>query len=283
MKNYRALTLLALVVVLSACRPSTHPETDQPGNGSNNGSSTPGGGSSGGGSSSAMPTEDSKIKLDSYGESFSASIASKLKGSHYMEQNCTGVTTWNDYKNLPMNRCRYSSDGQTVEVLMLNPGPRRLTQWLEEACGSLAGNFSQCVQKSFNQILYQSGGQFPVAGIVIEDMDGNGRGNAYAFRNGVTVQIAAFGTATESKITQSQIDRSFTDAPSKTYSYGRPISVTRTQIYNYAQAHGLKIPSLGTSSAETNNFNLVVGDWYRQAWRSSQNHVLRAWIYAQGY
>lgn len=281
--NYRAYILVAFTVVLAACAPSNHPITDGPTSGSNSGSSTGGGSSSGGNSSSSLPTDDSKIALDSYGESFQASIASKLKNSHYMEQNCTSVTTWNEYKNLPMQRCRYSSDGQTVEVLMLNPGPRRLTLWLEEACGSLAGNFSQCVQKSFNQILYQSGGQFPVAGIVVEDMDENGKGNAYAFRNGVTVQISAFGTATESRISQSQIDRSFTDAPIKTYSYARPISATRTQLADYARAHGLSIPSLGTSSAETNNFNTLVGDWYRQAWRSSQNHVIRAWVYAQGY
>lgn len=279
MKNYRVLSLLSLFVFLAACGSSSHPVIDDPvpGGGTNTGSSN------GGSSSSAMPVDDAKISLDTYGQNFQAAKANALKSSHYMEQNCTSVTTWNEWKNLPMKRCRYSSDGQTAEVLMLNPGPRRLTQWLEEACGELAENFDACVKGAFNQILYQSGGQFPVAGIVIEDMDGNGRGNAYAFRNGVTVQVAAFGTATENTVTQSMIDRSFTDAPIKTYSYGRPISVTREQLTAYAKHVGLSIPTLGASSGRDNSFNTVVGDLYRQAWRSSKNHVLRAWIYAQGY
>lgn len=227
------------------------------------------------------PLLDSEIELDSYGESFQAKIATKLQNARYMEKNCGNVSTWNEWENFPMKWCRYRSNGQNAEVLMLNPGPRRLTQWLEEACGSFAGNFDNCMNKAFNQILYQSGGQFPVAGVVIEDMDGDNRGNAYAFRNGVTIQVAAFSTATESIISDSQISRAFTDPAIKTYTYGRPISLTREQLTSYARDNGLQIPTLGSSSQRLNVYNEVLGDLYRKAWYSSQNHIIRAWVYAQ--
>lgn len=233
--------------------------------------------------SPSFPIEDSKIKLDSYGESYQAQIASRLIASRYMEKNCNTVWDWDDWEGLPLVHCRYRTGGQNAEVLMLNPGPRRLTLWLEEACGSFAKDFQSCMDKAFKQILYQAGGQFPVSGIVIEDMDGNGRGNAYAFRNGVTVQISAFGTGTESTISEAQIDRSFTDAPIKTYTYGRPISLTREQLTSYAKYAKLGIPNLGSSSARTNTFNEVMRDLYKSAWSSSQNHIIRAWVFNQGY
>lgn len=41
----------------------------------------------------------------------------------------------------------------------------------------------------------QSGAQFPVAGVVFEDMDGTGQ-RIYPFRNGVTVRVAGLPFAT---------------------------------------------------------------------------------------
>lgn len=230
-----------------------------------------------------MPIDDSKIELDSVAENFQASHALALQNSRYMEKNCRNVNVWNEWKNLPMKYCHYLSDGQMAEILMLNAGPRRISLWLQEACASFAKDLSSCMEKAFRQILEQSGGQFPVAGVVIEDMDGNNRGNAYAFRNGVTVQISSFGTGTESILNPAQIAKSFTDDVIKTYTYARPISTTREQLTKYAAKVGLSIPDLGSSAERRNNFNLLVGDLYRQAWKSRKNHLIRSWIYSQEF
>jgi hypothetical protein len=235
-------------------------------------------------SSKVVPDQD--IALSAAADAFAKSIATRLANSRYMEKNCVDVATWNEWVDLPMKRCRYSSSGQTAEVLMLNPGPRRLAMWLEDACAAFSSSVSTCMTSTFNHIMGQSGAQFPVAGIVIEDMDGNGKGNLYCFRNGVTVQIPSFGTATESKATETWIANSFTDKPSKTYSYARPVSATRSQLNSYAQAQGFlgdEIPMLSTSAssgAASNLFNEVTGDLYREAWYSKQNHVIRAWVHS---
>lgn len=229
------------------------------------------------------PLDESKISLDAEGEAFQASIKSRLLNSRYMEKNCRDLNQWMNWSKVPMKWCRYSTGGQNAEVLMLNPGPRRLTQWLASACRRHSRSPSSCMTKTFNHVMNQSGAQFPVAGVVIEDMDGNGRGNAYAFRNGVTVQVAAFGTATESKLTDAQIARSFTDQPLRTYSYGRISSTTRDQLTRYAKSVGLEIPTLGTSGEQKNIFNEVTGNLYLAAWSGATNHLISAWVFAQGY
>lgn len=227
--------------------------------------------------------DDAQVSLDSEAESFSASIKSRLLGSRYMEKNCHDLNQWMSWSKVPMKWCRYKSGGQNAEVLMLNPGPRRLTQWIFTACRKHSRSVAACSTKTFNHIMAQSGAQFPVAGVVIEDMDGNGRGNAYAFRNGVTVQIAAFGTATETLITDAQISKSFTDVPLRTYSYARVASTTRDQLTRYAASVGLKIPALGSSGEQKNVFNEVTGSLYLNAWSSSTNHLISAWVFAQGF
>lgn len=226
---------------------------------------------------------DEKIPLDAFGENFQAGIASPLARAKYMERTCVAATGFSAWEDLPLRRCKYSSMGQSVEVVMLNPGPRRLTAWLQDACKDLAKDYSLCMEKTYKHIIYQSGAQFPVGGVVIEDMDGNGRGNAYAFRNGVTIRIAAFSTGTESILSATQVARSYTDAASATYSYARPVSVTREQLTRYASASKLAIPALGTSSERKNVFNEVIGQFYRDSWKTNKSHILRAWVYAQGF
>lgn len=236
----------------------------------------------GGGGTGTLNWSDEKVALDSYGESFSKSIATQLKNSHYMEKNCVSDFSFADYGDLPVQRCSYTLNGQKAQVAMLNPGPRRLTAWLIEACSALSSNLQNCVQKSYNQILNQSGAQFPISGIVIEDMDGNGAGNAYAFREGVTVRVPSFGTGTESLVTSSQIAASFTDDPMYAYGYGRPISVTRPQLQTYASSVGLNIPNLGTSDQRLNIFYVVIGQLYRDSWVTGRSDIVRAWVKAQG-
>lgn len=226
---------------------------------------------------------ESKIKLDAYGENFQAGIASPLANAKYMARNCVAAKGFTAWKDLPLERCSYRSGGQNAEVVMLNPGPRRLTAWLQDACKDLAKDTTLCMEKTYKQILYQSGAQFPVGGVVIEDMDGNGKGNAYAFRNGVTIRVAAFATATETLLTATQVARSYTDAASATYSYARPVSVTREQMTRYASAVKLTIPVLGASSERKNNYNELIGQLYRDSWSSNRSHVIRAWVYNQGF
>ncbi len=224
---------------------------------------------------------EERIALSPQGEHFQHAIAGRLRGAKYMEGVCRPVDQWGNWRHFPMKLCRYKTSGQTAEVLMLNPGPRRLTQWIEDACTSFAKNLVRCMHATFNRIMHQSGAQFPVAGIVIEDMDRNGRGNVYAFRNGVTVTIPSIRTATERLLTESEIASSFTDNPIITHAFARPSSTTRAQLISYFKAQSLPLPSNGTFPRRDNSFNELTRELYQQAWNSRQNHIIRAWVYAQ--
>lgn len=227
----------------------------------------------------ATDWRDSAVKLNSVGETFQASIAQSLKAGLYMEGNCVPDMTWKAYGDLPVKRCKYSTGGQTAEVVMLNPGPRRMTAWLMDACSARSGDLVTCMNRAYKQIRYQSGGQFPIAGVVIEDMNGNGRGEAFTFREGVTIRISTFGTGTESKISASQVKASMTATPMYTYTYARPISLTREKMTSYAKQVGLSIPNLGTTSERKNNWHVLTGQLYREAWKTGRNHIIRAWIW----
>lgn len=278
------ILLASLIVLLCACQKVPAPEVN-PGGSSNDGLTSPGDGEP---ADDPAPStswlSDEHIPLDATGEVFQAGIAAALAGADYMADDCAPATSgFSAWEDLPLERCKYHLNGQNAEVVMLNPGPRRLTAWIQDACEDLSSNVANCMQKTFRQVLYQSGGQFPVGGVVIEDMDGNGRGNAYAFRDGVTIRVAAFGTGTESLLTSTQVARSYTDASSATYSYARPVSVTREQMTRYAPVEGLTIPNLGSSSERKNSWHELTGKLYRESWFSNRSHIIRAWVYAQGF
>lgn len=221
---------------------------------------------------------DAAVKLDATGEAFAASIATGLKNSRYMEDDCRDDRSWPLYGDLPVIRCKYGLGGQRAEVVMLNAGPRRLTAWLMDACRGLNENLTTCMNRGYRQILHQSGGQFPVTGVVLEDMSGNGKGEAFAFREGVTIRISNFGTGTESIISNAQVQAALTAPAMYTYSYGRPISVTREQMTAYAKKEGITIPALGTSSERKNSWHVLIGEMYRDSWKTGRSHILRAWL-----
>lgn len=224
---------------------------------------------------------DAAVKLDSFGELYAAAIANELQGSKYMEDNCVADRSWAAYGDLPVIRCQYGLGGQRAEVVMLNPGPRRLTAWLVDACKDLSQDLRFCVDRGYNYIIYQSGAQFPITGVVLEDMSRNGKGEAFAFREGVTVRIDTFGTGTESIINSMQVAAAMVAPVVYTYSYGRPISVTREQMTAYAATAGLAIPVLGRSSERKNNWHELIGKLYRESWATGRSHIIRAWLSAQ--
>jgi hypothetical protein len=198
-----------------------------------------------------------------------------------MEESCSVKLDFSGWEKFPIHYCRYRSDGQTAEVAMLNPGPRQLTQWIQNACEAYSANLARCMDKTFRHILGQSSGQFPVTGIVVKDMDGNSKGNLYVFRNGVTVLIDTIETGSETPLTKKQQANSFIAQVRQTYSYARPVSLSREQMTAYAQIEKIQIPDLGTSSERKNNWNEVVRLLYQQAWGQEANHLIRAWVFSQ--
>jgi endoglucanase len=117
----------------------------------------------------------------------------------------------------------------------------------------------------------QSGAQFPVAGVVFEDiLPANGKLEVFAFRNGVTVRvngITHLGTAQPSAV---EIEKSLHGEVTSAFRFARIQSTTREQYL----ANG------GTRNVTGNAWNEVNRDLYKAAWGRNRNEMMVAWARA---
>jgi hypothetical protein len=196
------------------------------------------------------------------------------RSGRYMEQNCV-PTTYPGWEDLPLKLCTYSVKDsnspvkKTAKVIMLNAEPDQLARWIVATCIEVTGNATnKCTKAIGAQINGQSNAQFPVAGIVFEDMEA-GKFKAYAFRNGVTVRISgvSLGMAQPS---DAEIEKCLNGDVASTFQFARVQGTTRAQYL----ANG------GTRSVTGNAWNEVNRDLYKAAWGHNRNEMMIAWAKA---
>lgn len=168
------------------------------------------------------------------------------------------------------------------KVYLLNPSPERLARWIATACWKARGSLEyRYTDKLLRWIRNQSGGQFPVRGVVYEAMYEPGRYDPYVFKDGVTVYVAdpnrmsADGHCTDEQL---EFYLRLTDADLKPYTgrYARIASTTREQ---YRAAGGTE--RVGDSDRDRRiEWLNVVRRLYRQAWESDENRLITAWAEA---
>jgi len=118
----------------------------------------------------------------------------------YMEDDIHGQcadASFAQWEDFPLKRCTYrQSDknvpsGKIATVIMLNPEKELLAKWLVASCVIVKGNtgIRSCAKKLAKEVIFASGSQFAVAGIVLEDMNNENVQHAYTFRDGVTVML----------------------------------------------------------------------------------------------
>lgn len=213
--------------------------------------------------------------------SFAATIEQKLRAARYMEQNCqpVGVPGWEGFET---QKCTYrvkdrpAGTTKAATVVMLNPSARKLSEWIINACENILPDRDrqQCAQRVFGHVLSQSGGQYPVAGVVYEDiLPADGINEAYGFRDGVTSLIAGFSHRATQPLTQEQTERAISGPVLRTASqsaYARPIGVTRDE---YLNTHpGAAVANL--------DWLTTVRTEYQRAWNSDRNALIEAWLKA---
>src|SRR5699024_5023542 len=119
---------------------------------------------------------------------------SKQLLSHaYMAQTLLSVTdTIPGWKGFPVKLYEYKTDvdikthkRKTAKIYLLNPSPKKLAKWIISTCWIVKKNVTgQCIQKVFQRVKLQSGAQFPVKGVVYEDMYTAGHYEPYVFKDG---------------------------------------------------------------------------------------------------
>ncbi|QNA89777.1 hypothetical protein G4G28_17150 [Massilia sp. Dwa41.01b] len=126
-------------------------------------------------------------------------LAKRLPAARYLSAACDPrpLRDWPGYEGRNVTRCRYgvTSGGKTLGALvyLLNPSADNIALRVRDACShvKLAGH-AGCGRYLASMIVKQNGGQFPVAGFVIErkrDAGGTGEDPVYLeFRDGTTIQ-----------------------------------------------------------------------------------------------
>lgn len=224
--------------------------------------------------SSPPPAETARTEI----KRLVGKFGTRLLGSRYMERDCR-PTTYPQWAGFPLQRCHYSvvdHDGttKTADVIMLNPSPEQVARWIVDACWRVRGKISpEDTDKLFTQVIQQSGGQFPVAGVVYEDIiPADGVFEIYCFRNGVTVSIDGVPHRGTAPLTSSQVEASLFGRVTNVFKYGRIQSTTPGQ---YLRNGGSL--DVGTDEKRTLLWPEAVRQLYQKAWGQDRNDLMIAW------
>ncbi len=194
--------------------------------------------------------------------------------SRYMEQNCV-PTTYPEWEGYPLQQCTYGVKGthdpvrKTAKVILLDASPEQLARWVVSTCVTVTeGAAVRCTRTLSREIMGQSGAQFPVAGIVFEDiLPENGVFEVFAFRNGVTVKVSGVSHLGTAQPTAAEIEKSLHGDVTFAFKFARIQSTTREQY----RANG------GTRDVTGLAWPAVIRDLYKAAWGNDRNELMIAW------
>lgn len=168
-------------------------------------------------------------------------------------------------------------------VYMLNPSPEKLARWIVNAVFDATGALDPGdIEKTCAFIQWQSGAQFPVRGVVYEDMYTAGFYEPYVFKDGVTVYVADSTWLTAEKhptdaMLQYYLTLTDEQIRPNTGRFARISSTTREMYY---AAAGKAEVGRSDDGERSRAWLAEVGRLYREAWNSDKNFLIYAWAKA---
>jgi hypothetical protein len=230
--------------------------------------------------SKVIVSNDSQTERTTAIERLAKELAPRLKSSRYMEVNPQKaiVPGWEGF---PTIKCSYTvkdkatGTNKTASVIMLNPDAQQLARWIVTACieakESAKTNYTK---KLADHIMSQSGGQFPVRGIVYEDiLPANGIHEVFCFVDGVTVKIKGVEHRSERQPSVEQMEKTLNATKADVTWVGKYARIQSTTREEYQQAGG-KENVEGTAWLEVNR------TLYQKAWNADRNELMIAWAKA---
>ncbi len=225
-------------------------------------------------SNCALAVSDSEIA------SFASEIARPLKASRYMEGTCTPVSV-QGWAGFETRRCIYSVEDKPGSVkrglvILLNPSQSKLSAWILNACEAIQPSEAlfACAHRVFNRVIEQSGGQFPVAGIVYEDLrPKDGVQEAYGFRDGVTTVLKGVKHRGTRALEPADLDAALIAPPLTTASCDAPARVVGVSRYQYLKLHP-------TANVRNLSWLDIVRQEHQKAMNSDHNALIEAWLAA---
>ena len=188
------------------------------------------------------------------------------------------AVVWPGYEGYPTLLCTYyvtDSTGsyahqqKTAKVVLLDPPTSMIARWAVNALIDVTGDATLSQGNNIMQtVLYASGGQFAVSGMVYEDMDGTGAYTLYCFRDGLTCNLDNFINNNPAPLTSAQISAALNNVPIYAYSYARIISSDRAMYTNNG----------GAQDVSGLNFLPVVRAAFKSAYDTGHNELFAGWV-----
>jgi hypothetical protein len=231
---------------------------------------------------------DSKASLSSepQGERMAAierlakELAPRLKSSRYMEANPQKVVVpgWEGFPTIKYGytvRDKATGTNKFASVIMLNPDARQLARWIVTACLEVRGSAeTNYTRKLADQVMSQSGGQFPVRGIVYEDiLPANGIHEIFCFLDGVTVKIKGVEHRSEKQPSEEQLEVALKATKADVTWVGKYARIQSTTREEYQKAGG-------SENVEGIAWLEVTRTLYQKAWNADRNELMIAWAKA---
>lgn len=211
-----------------------------------------------------------------------ADVVARLErriASHLLMPGKCQPTTREGWDGIPLSSCEYDAGGIRARVILANASPERMARWMVRSCVDLgAPDVAGCAEKLRQQVRRSSDYQFPVAGIILEDIDPDEPGyEVYAFRNGVTVRVAGIENGKSFQPTEAQIEQATNGEVLEAMVFARIASTTRE---HYRKAGGQADVGSSAPNKRKVEWVSVVGDLWRKAQASDHNALLHAWALA---
>ena len=168
-------------------------------------------------------------------------------------------------------------------VYLLNPSPEQLAKWVVNAVFDATGELDPAkIEQLCSFIQWQSGAQFPVSGVVYEDMYTAGFYEPYVFKDGVTVYVADSTWLTRDKhpddaMLQYYLTLTNDQLKPNTGRFARISSTTREMYY---AAGGKADVGHSDDGQRSQAWLAEVGRLYREAWNNDKNFLIYAWAKA---
>jgi hypothetical protein len=232
---------------------------------------------------SAVPPTTLPDNGSGQAEKLAGEFAARLKQVRYMEKGPGRPVSVPGWEGFPARRYTYQvkdKDGtvKSADVILLDPSADRIARWIVEALVEVNGTYTpDDGRKLFKEIIGQSGGQFPIAGVVYEDiLPADGKNEIYCFRDGVTVQVQGVPHRGIDPMTPAQIEASINGRVTRIYTYAR-IASTSPQMW--VAAGGSK-EVIGKDGKPTEKWMETIRKAYKSAWNSDRNALIVAWVKA---
>jgi len=234
------------------------------------------------GAHAAQPTS-LPVKDQAAAKQLADEFRDRLARSRYMESKDARDVVIPGWEGFPTRRYTYTvldRDGtaKKADVVMLNPSADRIAEWIVSALAEVRGEYTiEDGRKLFTHVIGQSGGQFPVAGVVYEDIiPADGVNEIYCFRDGVTVEIEGVPHRGTAPMTPQQIEASIGGKVKRVFTYARIASTSPRMWIDAGHAKDV----LGEDGKPATKWLDEVRKAYQSAWDLPRNDLIVAYVRA---